>query len=191
MDPSQPYFPITHKEKKKSKKKDSSTGVFCEFCRIFKNTFFKNISGGCFWRWTRRNQTTAHDIPIEQMLSLNDSLWIILATHQNGHVVTVFYSRPKVKMRQNLTENFIFVFLFLSRTVQSHPMYPLSCATDILQNCTLLSHPHYINHTKYIQKADAHKCLRNILLANQKSGTWYVLRFRIISLLAKRINVLM
>ena len=65
MDPSQPYFPVTHKGKKKSKKKDSSTGVFCEFCRIFKNTFFKNISGGCFWRWTRRNQTTTHGIPIE------------------------------------------------------------------------------------------------------------------------------
>ena len=97
MDPSQPYLPITHKENKKSKENDSSTGVFCEFCRNFKNTFFKNISGGCFWRWTRRNQTAAHDIPIEQMLSLNDSLWIILATRQNGHVVTFFCSRPKVK----------------------------------------------------------------------------------------------
>ena len=32
MDPSQPYFPTTHKEKKKSKKKDSNTSVFCEFC---------------------------------------------------------------------------------------------------------------------------------------------------------------
>ena len=97
MDPSQPYFPITHKEKKKSKKKDSSTGVFCEFCRIFKNTFFKNIFGGCFWRWTWQNKTTAHKIPIEQLLSLNDSLWIILATRQNRHVVTFFCSMPKVK----------------------------------------------------------------------------------------------
>ena len=101
MDPSQPYFPKTHEGKKKTKKNDSSTGPFCEFCRIFKNTFFNKISGGCFWRWTRRNQTTAHDIPNEQVLSLNDSLWIILATRQNGHVIAFFWSRPEVKMRQN------------------------------------------------------------------------------------------
>ena len=107
MDPSQPYFPITHKEKKKSKKKDSNAGCFCKFCRNFKNTFFKNISSGCFWRWTRQNQTTAHYIPIERMLSLNDCLWIILTTGQNGHVVTFFCSRPKVKMGQNQTENLI------------------------------------------------------------------------------------
>ena len=47
-DRSIPSIPIKHKEKNKSKKKDSSTGVFCEFFQIFKNTFFKNISGGCF-----------------------------------------------------------------------------------------------------------------------------------------------
>ena len=44
MDPSQLYFPITHKEKKNSKKKDSNTGVFCEFCQIFKRTPFTRIS---------------------------------------------------------------------------------------------------------------------------------------------------
>ena len=87
MDLSQLYFTITHKEKKKSKKKDSSTGVFCEFCRIFNNTFFKNISSGCFWRWTQRNQTTVHNIQIEQMLSLNDSLWIILVFQIIGIVL--------------------------------------------------------------------------------------------------------
>ena len=157
MDPSQPYFPIRHKGKKKSKKKDSSTGVFCEFCRIFKNTFFKNISGGCFWRWTRRNQTTAHDIPIEQMLSLNDSLWITLATRHNGHIVTFLCSRPKVKKRQWKT-SFLYFFKkdnFSQRgTVQSHPVYPLSYATDISQSYIPLSHPHYIHHTKYTQKVD-------------------------------------
>ena len=100
MNPSQPYFPITHKEKKKSKKKDSTIGVFCEFCQMFKSTFFVNICGGCFSRRTRRNQTTIHDFPIKQALSLNDLLRIILATRQNGHVVTFFCSRPKVKMRQ-------------------------------------------------------------------------------------------
>ena len=127
---------------------------FAEFLRA---PFFKNISEGCFWRWTGWNQTTAHDIPIEQMLSLNDSLWIILATCQNGHVVTFFCTRPKVKMRQ---WKILFWYSFkkgnFSRraTVQSHPMYPLSNATDISQNYTPLSHPHYMHHTKYIQKVD-------------------------------------
>ena len=45
----------------------------------------------------RRNQTTAHDIPIEQMLSSNDSFWIILATRQNGQMVTFFYAGQKLK----------------------------------------------------------------------------------------------
>ena len=36
------------------------------------------------------NQTTAHDMPIEQMLSLNDLFWIVLTTPPNGHVVTHF-----------------------------------------------------------------------------------------------------
>ena len=39
--PSQTCFPTTHKNKKKSKKKDSRTGVFCKFCRIFKNAFLR------------------------------------------------------------------------------------------------------------------------------------------------------
>ena len=47
------------------------------FVEILRTPFFKNNYGVCFWRRTRRNQTTAHEIPIEQMLSLNDSLWII------------------------------------------------------------------------------------------------------------------
>ena len=127
------------------------------FAEFLRTPFFKNISGGCFWRWTQRKQTTAHDIPIEQMLSLNDSLWIILATRQNGHVVTFFCSRPKVKMRQ-WKISFLYSFKkgnFSQRaTVQSHPMYPLSYATDISQNYIPLSHPHYIHHTKYIQKVD-------------------------------------
>ena len=33
-------------------------------------------------------------------------------------------------------------------------MYPLSYATDISQNYIPVSHPHYIHHTKYIQKVD-------------------------------------
>ena len=36
--------------------------------KIFKNTFFKNTFGGCFWRWTRQNQTIACNIPTEQLL---------------------------------------------------------------------------------------------------------------------------
>ena len=46
MDPSQPHFPT--RNKKKSGKRDSGTGVFLLMLRIFKNTFFKNTYGGCF-----------------------------------------------------------------------------------------------------------------------------------------------
>ena len=35
-------------------------------------------------------------------------------------------------------------------------MYRLSYATDISQNYIPLSHPHYIEHTKYIQKVDTY-----------------------------------
>ena len=50
---------------------------------------------------TMKSKTTARDIPIEQKLYLNDSLRIILATRQNGYVVTFSYDWPKVKMSQN------------------------------------------------------------------------------------------
>ena len=93
------------------------------------------------------------------MLSLNDSFWIILATCRNGHVVTFYYSKPKVKMKQNEMENSPFVFLlkratFLSRAVQLHPMYPLSYVTNISQNYIPLSYPHYIHQKKFTQKID-------------------------------------
>ena len=39
MDASQPHFPTTHKGKKKSKKIDSSTGVFCEFAEFLRTPF--------------------------------------------------------------------------------------------------------------------------------------------------------
>ena len=85
------------RKKRRVRKNTQAQVSFAEFLRT---PFFKNISGGCFWRWTRWNQTTAHDIPIEQKLSLNDFLRITLATRQNGHVATFFCSRPKAKMRQ-------------------------------------------------------------------------------------------
>ena len=93
------------------------------------------------------------------MLSLNDSFWIILATCRNGHVVTFYYSKPKVKMKQNEMENSPFVFLlkrttFFSRAVQLHPMYPLSYVTNISQNYIPLSYPHYIHQKKFTQKMD-------------------------------------
>ena len=52
--------------------------------------------------------------------------------------------------------NFIFLFFlkrvtFLSRVVQSHPIYYLSY---ISPNYIPLAHPHYIHHTKYKQKVD-------------------------------------
>ena len=43
--------------------------------------------------------------------------------------------------------------IFLLTAVQSHPM-SLSYVTDISQNYIPLSHPHYIHHTKYVQKVD-------------------------------------
>ena len=106
----------------------------------------------------KHDETTQHDIPIEQILSLYDSLLcIILATRQNGHVITFFCSRPKVKMRK-WKISFLYPFkkgnFFQRATVQSHPMYPLSYTTDIPQNYIPLSRLHYIHHTKYIQKVD-------------------------------------
>ena len=32
-----------------SLKRDSSTGVFWEYCKVFKNSFLQNTSGGCFY----------------------------------------------------------------------------------------------------------------------------------------------
>ena len=100
-----------------------------------------------------------NDITIEQMLSLKDSFSIILATHRNRHLVKLFHSKPKIKMRKNYLENFLFVFLlkkatFLSRAVELQSMYPLSYITDTLQNYIPLSYPHYIHHTKYTLKVD-------------------------------------
>ena len=37
----------------------------------------------------------AHYIPIEQLLSLNELLWIILAARRNGQVI------PLIRMKQN------------------------------------------------------------------------------------------
>ena len=57
-------------------------------------------------------------------------------------------------------ENFVFVSLFkrvnfLSRAVQSHPMYLLSSyVIYISRNYIPLSHPDYMHHTKYTQKVD-------------------------------------
>ena len=68
-----------------------------KFAEFLRTPFSMNTSDGCFWRWTRRNQTAAHDIPIEQMLYLNYSLWIVLVACRNGHVVTFFNGTPKVK----------------------------------------------------------------------------------------------
>ena len=92
-----------NKETKKERKNETPAKVFsCEFCKKkLNNTFFlKNISCGCFWRLTRRNQTAAHYILIEQLLSLNDSLWIILAARQKWTRSNIFHSRPKVKIRK-------------------------------------------------------------------------------------------
>ena len=91
------YLFTTHQEKRRARKNTQAPVVSVNFVELLRTPLFKNISGDCFWRWTRWNQTTGHDIPIEKTFSLNDSLWIILATRQNGHVVTFFCSRPKLK----------------------------------------------------------------------------------------------
>ena len=109
MDPSQPYFPT--KNKKKREKRDSSTGVFLLILRNFQEHLFKELLRWLLLKMNMTKPNYCNNIAIEQMLSLNDSFWIILATHQNGHIVTFFDSKPKVKMKQNQMENF-FLYSF-------------------------------------------------------------------------------
>ena len=144
--------------KKRRTRKNTQAQVFSVNSAEFLRTpFFKNIFGCCFWIWTWRNQATAHDIPIEQLFSLNDLLQMSLATHQNGHIVTLFRSRLKLKMRQwkiSFLNSFKKGNFSKQATVQPHPKHSLSYTTDISQNYFPLSHLHYIHHTKYIQKVD-------------------------------------
>ena len=70
----------------------------CENCEILRTPFFNNNSRG--WL-TQRNQTTAYYILIEQLLSLNDLLQIVLAVPPNEQVITFLLSMPKIKKRQN------------------------------------------------------------------------------------------
>ena len=61
-------------------------------------------------RWTHRNQTTAVFMVLEQSLFLQDLLsiiWATLTNTKNKMDTTFFYSRAKVKVRQNKKENFI------------------------------------------------------------------------------------
>ena len=56
-------------------------------------------------------------------------------------------------------EDFIFVFLYKGKLFSTGngavaPNVPLSYATDTAQNYIPLSHPHYIHHTKHVQKVD-------------------------------------
>ena len=66
----QPHF--STRNKRTVRKESPVRGFPLNFEEFLRTTFFKNTSGGCIWRWTQRNQTTSHNIPIEQMLSLND-----------------------------------------------------------------------------------------------------------------------
>ena len=89
------------KEQKEEREKRLQHKCFpVNFPEFLRTPFFKITTIGCLWRWTRWNQSTAHSIPIEQLLSLNDSLWIILVTRRNERIITFFYSRPKVKIRK-------------------------------------------------------------------------------------------
>ena len=78
---------IPHQEQKKEREKRLQHRCFrVNFAKFLRTRFFKSTYGGCIWRWARRNQTSAHGIPIEQTFSLNDLFSIILATRRNGHV---------------------------------------------------------------------------------------------------------
>ena len=112
MDPSQPYFP--HKEQKEEQKKKLRHRCFADNIAEFLRTSFLRTITGLLLKMSATKPNCCNDIAIEQMLSLNDSFWIILTTRRNGHVVTFFHSRPKVKMRQKQMENSLFVF-FLKR----------------------------------------------------------------------------
>ena len=96
---------FSHKEQKEEgEMRLQHTCFLVNLAKILRLPFFKNSSGGGFWRWTQRNQAIPHYIPIEQLLSLNELLWIILAARRNGQVI------PLVRMKQNWMDNFIFVF---------------------------------------------------------------------------------
>lgn len=47
----------------------------------------------------------------------------------------------------------------------------LSYATNILENYIVLSHPHYIRHTKYIQKMD--KPIIYVMIGNEAELIWW------------------
>ena len=91
----------THKEQKQEREKRLQHRCFpVHFAEFLRTPFLRTI--------TVAASEDEHDKTkllqwhaIELMLSLNDSFWIILATRQNEQVVTLFYSKPKVKMRQN------------------------------------------------------------------------------------------
>ena len=80
INPSQPYFPITHKEKRRVRKKIQAQVFSVNFAKFLRTSPVAASED-------EHHKTTAYDIPIEQMLSLNDPLWIILAALQNEHVV--------------------------------------------------------------------------------------------------------
>ena len=84
-----------HKRQKEERKNETSAHVFsCEFCKIFKSTTPLVISEN------ERDETKLlHMNPNWTIVIFELFLWIIVVARR--HVATFFYSRPKVKMRQN------------------------------------------------------------------------------------------
>ena len=95
----------------------------------------------------------------KQKFSLNDSLWVVLATCQNGHVLTYFFAADK-KLKWDKTKrkiSYLYSFKKGNFPLEGGAIVPNvfpQLRHCISRNCILLSHPHYIHHTKYMQKAD-------------------------------------
>ena len=79
MDPSHYFSP--QQTKRRAEKRLQYRCFPVNFRKFLRTHFLRTLQLGCLWRWIRRNQTTPHDIPIEQLFFLSDSSWIILAIH--------------------------------------------------------------------------------------------------------------
>ena len=136
MDPSPPYFPITHKEKKKSKKKIQVQVFSVNFAEFLRTPFLKTSPVAS--TENEHNKT-------KQKFSLNDSLWIVLATCQNGHVLTYFFAADK-KLKWDKTKRKISYLYSFKKG--NFPLEGGAIAPNVFpqlrhcisQNCILLSH---------------------------------------------------
>lgn len=105
---------------------------------------------------TQQNQSNLIYIAVEQLLSLNYSLWILVAVlwktfittdtitkffynrEKNWHIVRFLSTKAEVKVRKNK------YYIFSTSLWNSHPRYSLSYITayrfDYLKNCLFKQH---------------------------------------------------